>query len=169
MATEDSQFNNEVSGNGQSYYQPPSNYSPNVSSTQNSWQTNQAPNFTWPDTDGSNNAVQGYTISPVPPTGLPYTPIYTSQTELYRQATKRADAKLHFYQHLRSYIIVNVILWGIAIITGFDSGNFWSFTWPIWVTIFWGVGLVAEYVNVFGINDQRRQSLIEEEMRRMRR
>jgi len=112
-------------------------------------------------------------ISPNPPASMPYLtqPSLDPQAELYRRAAKRADAKLHFYRHLRSYLIVNIFLWLIALFTGFNSGSgsFWSFGWPLWVTLFWGIGLVFEYVNVFMINDQRKQDMIEAEMRRMRR
>ncbi|NWJ96202.1 MAG: 2TM domain-containing protein [Chloroflexi bacterium] len=102
----------------------------------------------------------------VPPVIPPMMP-----DEAYRQAEQRVNAKLRFYKHLTSYLLVNALLWTIAVInwasTGFGSIS--ALIWPIWVTVFWGIGLASDYIQTFGLNTATRQRMIEEEMRRMRR
>lgn len=85
------------------------------------------------------------------------------QAEAYRKAASRVRAKIEFQKHLRVYIFVNVILWAIALLTlnpahpGF---------WPIWITVFWGIGLFAQYWQISGREDDQRRRMIDEEMRR---
>ncbi len=158
---------NQPRGDGQQpHYEPPIKIYPDPNPSN-------GVSYSWPGSD--NNAMPPNVLPPItpnPPDSMPYLtqPNLDPQAELYRRAAKRADARLHFYNHLRSYLIVNVALWLIALFTGFNSGSgsFWSFGWPLWVTLFWGIGLVSEYVSVFMINDQRKQDMIEAEMRRMR-
>ena len=50
-------------------------------------------------------------------------------------AIKRLKAKRDFKMHLGAYLIVNAML--VAIWALSSRGNFW----PIWVILFWGVGL----------------------------
>ncbi len=50
-------------------------------------------------------------------------------------ALKRLKAKREFKMHVVTYVIVNAVLIGIWALTG--QGSFW----PIWVLVFWGVGL----------------------------
>lgn len=157
-------YNNPNSG--QPNYQPPTGY--------NGQPNNQmygTPNYSWPNTDDT-NAASGYNYNVPNNINVPPTPpMYDPQADLYRQATKRAEARLHFSQHLRSYVVVNLILWGIAILTGLHSfGHYWAFWaigWPIWVTVFWGIGLAWEYINVFVMNENRKQKMIDEEMNRL--
>lgn len=166
--------NNPNSGqpNGQPTYQPPTGYNGWQPNGQTNYQPNGNPVYNWPTT-GDSNVPSDYNYNV--PNNLnnvpPMQPAFDPQAELYRQATKRAEAKLHFYKHLRSYIVVNIILWGIAILTGLHSfghsWSFWAVGWPIWVTAFWGIGLVSEYINVFVINENRKQKMIDEEMNRL--
>lgn len=92
-----------------------------------------------------------------------------NQAELYRRAESRVKAKLSFYRHLTSYVLVNILLWSIALITWLGShGSVWSVIWPVWVTVFWGIGLVSDYIKTFGFNENTRQRMIDEEIRRLR-
>ena len=50
-------------------------------------------------------------------------------------AVKRLKAKRDFKMHLGAYVILNAMFVGIWALSG--QGNFW----PIWVMVFWGVGL----------------------------
>jgi hypothetical protein len=157
---------------GQSHYQPPNNYNKEPQNSSN----NPTPDFQWPDPNNPNNATNYVVPGPMamPPDAMPYLPSRDPQTELYRQAMQRADAKLRFFAHLKNYLLVNLLLWSIAIISTIgDWGHhfsFWSTFWPLWVTVFWGIGLVSEYVHVYVVNDQeRKQQMIEAEMRRLRR
>lgn len=85
------------------------------------------------------------------------------QAEAYRKAAYRVRAKLDFRRHLQSYILVNALLWAIALIT---MNPFRPSFWPIWITVFWGIGLVAQYWKISGREDEQRQRMIDEEMRR---
>jgi hypothetical protein len=94
-----------------------------------------------------------------------------SQADLYRIAEKRVKKRMEFYQHLVSYLMINLLLWGIAFFNfiGSNSNSIWTLIWPVWVTVFWGIGLVSDYFKTFGISDITRQRMIEDEMRRLRR
>ncbi|HEX2915255.1 MAG TPA: 2TM domain-containing protein [Chloroflexia bacterium] len=120
---------------------------------------------------GYNSYNSGY-IPPAPPSaGFYSTPPQDPQAEAYRQAVKRVNARLAFYRHLATYVIVNAFLWGIAIIGWLSSGHHWGLGsfWPIWITVFWGIGLLSQAWQVFGMSDNRRQQMIEEELRRINR
>jgi hypothetical protein len=104
--------------------------------------------------------------APVPPT-----PVQMPYDAAYRQAEKRVQARLRFYKHLTSYLIVNGFLWIIAFMGWIGSGasSVWTLIWPVWVSVFWGIGLLSDYIQTFSLNETTRQRMIEEEMRRMRR
>ena len=63
--------------------------------------------------------------------------------EIYKEARRRADKKIKFYRHLRSYITVNVIMMALNLFSG--NGLSW-----LPVAFFWGIGLFTHYVSVFG-------------------
>ena len=88
-----------------------------------------------------------------------------SDEELYRRAEKRVDEKIGFYRHLYSFVTVNVILFAINALTSF--GDWWFY----WVTIFWGIGLVAHFVKTFVVTgkfDENRDKMIEKEVEKMK-
>ncbi len=58
-------------------------------------------------------------------------------SESYERAKKRVDARRSFLYTLGLYVIVNIALFLINLITLSDGG--W---WFYWVTIFWGVGML---------------------------
>ena len=70
-----------------------------------------------------------------------------SEAEIREIATKRVRARKGFYSHLTAYIIVNLMLIAIWYFTG--AGYFW----PMWVILFWGIGLVFNAVAVFSQRD----------------
>jgi hypothetical protein len=88
----------------------------------------------------------------------------------YRKAEQRVKAKLGFYWHLASYVIVNGLLILIYLATGPIPG-FYTYPWFVWPMFGWGVGLLFHFLGVFvfsGNNsDNARRRMIEEEMRRM--
>ncbi len=89
------------------------------------------------------------------------------QAAAYRQAARRVEARLRFYKHLTIYLMINGFLWFIALAT-VHSGSLMGRIWPIWITVFWGIGLFSEWWRVFGSDDRRREDMIQEELRRMR-
>ena len=89
-----------------------------------------------------------------------------SESEMKARAEKIVDEKIGFYHHLYSYIVVNVIL---AIINILFSPNHW---WFMWVSFFWGIGLVSHFIKTFIVfdkfNEKHRENMIEKEMEKMR-
>ena len=63
--------------------------------------------------------------------------------EKYERAKKQVKEIKAFYSNLISYVVVNVILIIINLIT--SPGSLWFF----WVTIFWGIGILIHGVHVF--------------------
>ena len=55
--------------------------------------------------------------------------------EKYEEAKKRVKELKDFYRNFITYIVVNIILIVINLVTSPDS------LWFYWVTIFWGVAL----------------------------
>jgi len=67
---------------------------------------------------------------------------------LWELAKKRAG----FKKHLVSYVIVNAFLWAIWFVTGTEYDYDAYFPWPLWVTLWWGVGLAFSYANAYVYN-----------------
>lgn len=63
--------------------------------------------------------------------------------ESYIRAKNRVEEVKGFYSHLITYIVVNVFL---AIINFFTAPGFW---WFLFISFFWGIGLVAHGASVF--------------------
>lgn len=59
-----------------------------------------------------------------------------------KNAKKRAEEKIGFYKHLRTFLVVN----GIFLLSSFFWGRF--FFMP--GVFFWGIGLFIHYCSVFG-------------------
>lgn len=87
---------------------------------------------------------------------------------LYRRAEKRADEKIGFYKHLGSFITVNVILIVLNFLTLDKGDGGW---WFYWISIFWGIGLLAHFLRVFVLNgklDDSREEMIQKEMEKLK-
>lgn len=88
----------------------------------------------------------------------------------YRQAERRVKAKLSFYWHLASYVLVNGLLIIIYLVTGPLPG-FYTYPWFIWPMFGWGIGLLFHFLGTFVFSnvssEDSRRRMIEEEMRRM--
>ena len=63
--------------------------------------------------------------------------------EKYEEAKRRVKELKDFYRNFITYIVVNIILIVINLVTSPDS------LWFYWVTIFWGIGIVFHAANVF--------------------
>lgn len=64
----------------------------------------------------------------------------------YQDAKKRVNELREFYQHLWTYIGINVVLFLINLITA--PGVWWFY----WVTVFWGIAVIMHAVSTFGTN-----------------
>ena len=63
--------------------------------------------------------------------------------EKYEKAKKRVDALKNFYGNLVTYIVINIMLVIINLVT--SPGKLWFY----WVTIFWGIGILLHASKVF--------------------
>ena len=61
----------------------------------------------------------------------------------YKAAVKRAKQKAGFYRNLITYVVVNILLMVINLVT--NPGDLWFF----YVTLFWGLGLAFHAKAVF--------------------
>ena len=84
--------------------------------------------------------------------------------ELRARAEARVKAREDFRIHFLIYGLVNLFLWAIWFTSGPDGGV----PWPAYASVGWGIGLVAHWWSVYGVNDARREAEIEKEMRRLR-
>jgi hypothetical protein len=87
-----------------------------------------------------------------------------SEEEIRKIATQRVQAKKGFYSHLTAYILVNLMLIAIWYFTGA------RYFWPMWVLLFWGIGLIVNGITVFVIRDtgwEKRE--VEKEIERIKR
>ena len=64
--------------------------------------------------------------------------------ELWEIARKRAG----FKSHILTYIIVIPFLWLVWFFTGQRDGSY-SWPWPIWPTLGWGVGLFFHFLGAY--------------------
>jgi len=66
------------------------------------------------------------------------------ENKKYDKAKKRVEEIRSFYSHLFVYVVVNVGLFLLNIITSPRS------LWFYWVLIGWGIGLAIHALNIFG-------------------
>lgn len=79
------------------------------------------------------------------------------------RAYRIAEEKAGFYIHLAAFLLVNAGLWALWFFTSRDS-----FPWPIFVTGFWGFGLLMHGVGAF-LGDGYTESLAEKEYEKLKR
>lgn len=94
--------------------------------------------------------------------------------DAYKRAKKRVEKLKGFYTHLAVYIIVNIFIIVLHV-----KGN-WNNPRELWefgtfsTAIFWGIGLLAHAVSVFGQNfflgknweDEKLKKFMEDEQRK---
>lgn len=89
------------------------------------------------------------------------------EPENYRKAKKRVKKKKEFRDHLKSFMITNIIMLGMGWMFGFFNA------WLI-VVFLWGIGIFSHYADVYGLpgfeqdEDWERREM-EKELRRMER
>lgn len=87
------------------------------------------------------------------------------QSDLRHQAMAQLKRKREFRAAIAAYLIVNAFLWIIWLLSD-ERGDANGIPWPLWVTVFWGLGMVMSAWNVYGqkpISD----SEVDEEMRKL--
>jgi hypothetical protein len=83
-----------------------------------------------------------------------------------RKAEKRVKEKVEFHKHLRSFIVVNLIMLVMIL--------FYGGSW-IWMMgmFFWGIGLFSSYIKIYGLGKQGylsqdwEEEMIQDEMKKM--
>jgi Na+/melibiose symporter-like transporter len=65
------------------------------------------------------------------------------QDQRYKEARNRVNELRLFYRNLMTYLIINVVLVIINLVTNPDH------LWFYWVTIFWGIGMLFHAMSVF--------------------
>ena len=63
--------------------------------------------------------------------------------QLWRLARQRAK----FQAGLLTFLLVNAMLWAVWAFTGQESN---PIPWPLWVTFFWGIGVVIRGLKAYG-------------------
>ena len=69
---------------------------------------------------------------------------------------QKAKARARFHSHLLTYLTVNATLWVIWALT--DRQHNRGIPWPVWSTVFWGIGLVARGVAAYGGYNQAQRT-----------
>jgi hypothetical protein len=72
----------------------------------------------------------------------------TRNPELWQQAKSRARFKTNLF----SYLSINAMLWVIWALT--DHGTE-RIPWPVWSTVFWGIGVAMQGFRAYGGWNQR--------------
>lgn len=85
------------------------------------------------------------------------------EDERYAKARSRVRRMRAFYTSLGTFVIVNITLFLINLVT---HGDWWFY----WVTIFWGIGLLWQAWGVFGpaarFGDDWEERKIQEDLRK---
>jgi hypothetical protein len=74
---------------------------------------------------------------------------------------QRIKERTRFLASLGMYVAINIMLWAMW----FFSDGRSSTPWPLWVTIFWGIGIVRQGFRVF-IGNRYMENMREREIQR---
>ena len=83
----------------------------------------------------------------------------TSPNDLRDQALLRLKKRRDLKAHALVYALVNLAVWGVWLVVAVNSHSWWP--WPIFLTLFWGIGLVMNAWDVY-----YRRPITEDELRR---
>lgn len=85
------------------------------------------------------------------------------EAETRRKVEKKFKERGGLTMHFISYAAVNIMLWIMWLATA------QGFPWPMFVTLFWGIGMLSHYVaydNEYGKGARKREAQIEAEVAR---
>ena len=86
-----------------------------------------------------------------------------SDEYLYNMALRRVREKRQFLTHLISYVAVNIFLIGINLFTN----QYYSYYWFLYVTLAWGIGLLAHGVKLYTVLNLDEEA-VEKEVERIK-
>jgi len=69
--------------------------------------------------------------------------VMNEHDERYKEARNRVNELRSFYRNLLTYLMINVVIVIINLVTNPEH------LWFYWVTIFWGIGLLFHAMSVF--------------------
>ena len=67
-----------------------------------------------------------------------------TEEELREEAEKR----IAFKTHAAVYVVVNIFIWGVYLITGVRM----RMPWSLWATLGWAIGFAFHYIAVYRMN-----------------
>jgi 2TM domain len=73
--------------------------------------------------------------------------VAASDEGLRDQALRTIKQRRDFHTHLFIYLTINLVVWGVWVVIGAMSGSWWP--WPLFLTLAWGVGVVANAWDIF--------------------
>lgn len=85
--------------------------------------------------------------------------VATTPDALREQALRRLKKRRDLRAHLFVYMLVNGVVWAVWAIIAVNSHSWWP--WPVFMTLFWGIGLVMNAWDVYF-----RRPITEDEVRR---
>jgi hypothetical protein len=71
----------------------------------------------------------------------------TTPEALREQALGRLNKRRDLKTHAVVYTLVNFVVWGIWFVVAANSHNWWP--WPVFLTLFWGIGLAMNAWDVY--------------------
>jgi len=93
------------------------------------------------------------------------TPTASEEERIRKKIEKKYQERAGVIAHAIPYVIVNIVLWSLY----FNSDG--GFPWPMFVTLFWGIGMVSHffaYYNKYGGGATRREEAIQREIEQER-
>jgi hypothetical protein len=73
--------------------------------------------------------------------------VETTPTALRDQALRRVKKRRDLKTHAVVYALVNLAIWGIWLVIAANSNSWWP--WPVFLTVFWGIGLAMNAWDVY--------------------
>ena len=102
-----------------------------------------------------------------PDAALPdVTAVPSTEAGLRDLALRRLKKRQDFRAHLVVFIVVNGFLWALWAVLSLT--NDWTFPWPIFPTLAWGIGLALNAWDVYGRHDITAAD-VDREVERLRR
>ncbi len=77
---------------------------------------------------------------------------------------EEAEARVNFKSHARTYVIINLLIWGFWFFTRAQHGHYDGY-WPIYPTLGWGFGLFSHYMAAYKDN----KNAVEKEVKKIKR
>jgi len=73
--------------------------------------------------------------------------VASTPDDLREQALLRLKKRRDFKAHLVVYVLVNAVVWGTWAVIAASSQSWWP--WPVFLTLFWGIGVVMNAWDVY--------------------